>query len=152
MLTLTTREAIANRLRGRLSVGGGQLPFGPSTVDDNLIEQVGEQVEARVFAKLRTIYKLPLTAVHPVLASIVEKLVVCDLMGVHFVGAEGSSADGFGRMMCDQGAKELEAILSGEVKLEGESPLETGDTATPFSSNLTIRRSRTSGAAEAIQW
>jgi hypothetical protein len=59
-LLYTTKEAIANRLKGRLTVGGSQVPFAPTTVDNNLLEQVGLQVEARVNARLGTVYKLPL--------------------------------------------------------------------------------------------
>lgn len=133
MLLYTTKEAIANRLRGRLTVGGPSLPFGPTTVDDNLIRQVGEQVEARVNAKLKGVYRLPLIGSHPVLTSAVEKLILCELLPVHSVEEEQSisSNQGVDRsyvgLVCRQGKAELEEILSGAIALEGESTLEVAD-------------------------
>jgi hypothetical protein len=120
-LTYTTKEAIANRLRGRLTVGGPQMPFAPTTVDDHLIVQVGQQVESRVNAQLKAVYKLPLkTPTNPILASIVEKGVICELMGTHYVGQEANSQDGYGRMMCKQFQEELAEVIGGAIGLEGE--------------------------------
>jgi hypothetical protein len=150
MLTYTTKTAIANRLRGRLTVGGPAVPFQPTTIDDNLIEQVGEQVEARVNARLGTIYQLPLLQSQPLLASIVEKGVICELMGVHFVGQEGTEAGGFGRLMCSQFDQELTALLAGSVTLTGEVAINPAEATK--SANLTLARPRTPGAAEAVQW
>lgn len=155
-LLYTTKEAIANRLKGRLVVGGSQVPFQPTTVDDNLLEQIGEQVEARVKARLKTVYRLPLTSDHSVLASVVEKGVICELMGTHFVGQEGSEEGGFGRMMCSQFASELNDIINGTIGLDGET-LATGSEV-PIASNLTIAGQRapivspTRQDAGTVQW
>jgi phage gp36-like protein len=152
MLTYTTKEAIANRLRGRLVVGGTQVPFAPTTVDDNLIEQVATQVEALVDAKLKTVFRMPLTGTHAVLSSIVEKLVICEIMPTHEQqnGGYGSQPKSFREIICAQGAAELEEVLSGMVPLDGEALASTG--TTPISTNLTLAAKRTPGAAEAVQW
>jgi hypothetical protein len=140
-LTYTTKEAISNRLRGRLTVGGPQVPFAPTTVDDNLIVQVGEQVESRVNAQLKTVYKLPLkTPTNPILASIVEKGVICELMGTHYVGQEANPQDGYGRMMCKQFQAELAEVVTGAIALDGEVPA-TGSPELEIG-NLTVAGTR----------
>lgn len=155
-LLYTTRENIANRLKGRLVVGGGQMPFAPTTVDSNLLEQIGTQVEARVNARLQMLYTLPLTLAHPVLASVVEKGVICELMGTHFVGQEATEAGGYGRLLCAQFQQELDAIVAGLVPLTGER-LITGSTS-PIAANLTVAGTRapivstTRQDAGSIQW
>lgn len=149
-LTYTTIEAIANRLRGRAVVGGAQSPFGPSTVDDNLLRQVGEQVEARVEARLRQVYRLPLQGSHPILASIVEKGVLCELLGVHSMGQQPTEQGSFGALMCRQFNDELAEVISGAINLQGEV-LAGGGGSVPLS-NITLARQRRPGPAEAVEW
>jgi hypothetical protein len=152
-LTYTTKEAIANRLEARLQVGGAAATFGKRVVNDNLIEQVGEQVEARVNARLKAVYTLPLSGPHPALASVVEKLVICEIIGVYAieqldtVGRATGDGGGFGSLMCRQGADELEAILSGTIVLEGETTLSGGDSSTLVGSTTVAVKvgKRTSG-------
>lgn len=120
-LTYTTIDAIALRLKGRLRVGGSPVAFGSTVADPALIEQVGTQVESRVNAQLRQIYKLPLRKTqHPELASIAEKLTIAELVPVYYYGQEPSLDGSFGRLMKDQGEKELTDLGSGDVILEGE--------------------------------
>lgn len=153
-LIYTDKQAIANRLRGRLAIGGAQAPFGATVVDDELIEQVGVQVESRINAQLGRVYQLPILlndTSKPILASVTEKLTICEIMGTHYVGAEGTSEDGYGRMMCRQGAEELQQILTGAIALEGATPI-SPDTGAVTATNYSSVRPRTPGAAEAIQW
>lgn len=146
----TSTSNIANRLRGRASLGQS-TPFGASQVDPDFIAQIGAQVEARVDAQLGQVYKLPLSGVHLPLASVVEKLVICEIMGTHYVGQEANPSDGFGRMMCKMGADELAAIVNRDPPLPGEVQL-GGGTETPGVSNVSIAAQRIPGAAEAIAW
>ena len=151
-LKYTTTEAIALRLQTRLQIGGSPSSFGNSVVDTTLLDQIGVQVESRVDAKLRQRYVLPLTYTHPQLASIVEKLVICEIIGVHFVGAEVSDDANFGRLMCAQGAKELEAIASGDVALQGETPVAAIPSAPPGYSAVMTRNVARKDAAEKVEW
>ena len=144
--TYTTIAAVGNRLRGRLQVSGGGL-FEPTVVDNGLIEQVLQQVEARMNAQLGRRYRLPLRSTHPVLASIAEKLCICDLMGTHFIGDGQNEPGGYGRLMCSQGAAELQEVLAGG--LAGEK---VGVVAVGAISNYSRSRLRFAGDAEAIDW
>jgi len=145
----TTVEAIALRLRGRLLTESDGSFFAPTVVDTDLIYQVLEQVEARINAKLTGRYQLPLKSVHPVLASIAEKLVICDLMATHFIDTGNNEPGGFGRLMCSQGAAELEDILSGAIALDGEAT--TGGSVGTIASYTRIAL-RNPGIAEGVKW
>lgn len=117
-LQFTTKEAIAARLRGRLQLGGPAATLGGQVVDEDLIYQVGRQIESRVVAALRQIYQLPLRqTTHPELASIVEKLAIAELLPVH---DQAEAATEFARLMYKQGSDELADLASGNVMLEGE--------------------------------
>lgn len=123
-MAYTTVDAIGRRVRGRLQIGGGApSAFGATLVDDDLLGQILEQVTARIDARLKKIYQFPLLRSHPELASVSEKLCICELMGVHFTGQEASDDANYGKMMCKQGDAELELIASGELPLEGENQL-----------------------------
>jgi hypothetical protein len=113
----TSKEAIAERLRGRIQVGGPSIALGQVVVNELLIERVITQVEARVLAALRQLYVTPLRQSHPQLASIVEKLAVAELLPVH---DQAEAAADFARLMYKQGSDELNAIASGDVMLQGE--------------------------------
>lgn len=123
VLIYTTEAAIARRLKGRLQIGGTASPFGEQVIDPDLITQIGEQVEARVNAKLKQIYKFPLVSTsHPELASIVEKMAIAELVPVYFSGNDSDQISNYGQLMAAQGGTELEAIASGDVQLDGELP------------------------------
>lgn len=113
----TSKEAIAERLRGRLQVGGPSVALGQAVINELLLEQVVSQIEARVMAALRQIYKTPLRGSHPELASVVEKLALAELLPVH---DQAESAAAFAKMMYQQGSQELTDLASGNVMLEGE--------------------------------
>lgn len=155
-LLYTTTDAIARRLRGRLQVGGLDLPFQPTNVDDDLIDQIGSQVEAKVNARLRSIYKLPLSGTHPLLAGIVEKFVCGEILTTHMMGAEQVAGNGGDRsyagFLLREAKEELDAIASGDIPLDGEI-LSTGEeSANSNARNVTLAGKRTVGAAEGVVW
>lgn len=130
MSLYTTKEAISDRLRGRVTVGGSPVPFAPALADNTLIERVLGQVEARINAKIGKIYKLPLSLADSgtaqLLASVVEKLTCCEILMVHSSGDEQAVAGTVGvdrsytGLLCRAGKDELEAILDGSIPLTGE--------------------------------
>lgn len=124
-LEFTTSEAIARRLRGRLelskpALGGGTGGLAAQQVDLKLLEQLGEQVEARLVVALALIYVLPVplqaTAARIILGGIVEKLVVAEIATTHFQQSQvpqmGGDA-GFGAVLRKQAQEELESIFAG---------------------------------------
>ncbi len=120
-LKYTTINAIARRLEGRLQLGGSQSPFGDKVVDDDLICQVAQQVEAKVDAWLRQIYVLPLQYPHKEVESVVEKLAIAELIPVHFTGSDSDSISSYGKLMYDEGMKEAKMLGSGDIQLENET-------------------------------
>jgi hypothetical protein len=122
-LQFTTLEAINTRLRQRLQMGGTASAFGKSVIPDLETEQIAEQVEARVNLRLKSKYRLPLrlvdTDAQRAIASIVEKLVICDLISPNFTGVEPSDEGGYIRSeFCTQGAKELEQLMNSYINGE----------------------------------
>lgn len=130
MSLYTTKEAISDRLRGRVTVGGSPVPFAPQVADNTLIERVLGQVEARINAKIGKIYKLPLSLADSgtaqLLASVTEKLTCCEILRVHSSGDEQSVAGVVGvdrslaGNLCRAGESELQEILDGSIPLAGE--------------------------------
>ena len=125
-LQFTTLAAINTRLKQRLQMGGTQAAFGRSVITDIDSEQIACQVEARVRMRLKSKYQLPLnltdTDAQKSLASIVEKLTICDILAPNFTGADPSEEGGYIRSeFCSQGQKELEdlmaSFISGEVAI-----------------------------------
>ncbi len=154
MLIYTTTEAIHRRLSGRLSIGGGSAPYGKSSVDEDLLSQLGAQVEAKVEATLRGVYRLPLkaadednTSSRPIVASIVEKGVICELADVHFF--QGEDGNSYGREMCRQFKSELEALASRSFILPGEIEIAAG---VGESANFAKAAQRAETAVEQIVW
>jgi hypothetical protein len=153
MLKYTTTEAIARRLRGRLQIGTVQAPYGATVVVDELLEQVGAQVEAQIDAILREVYKYPLNAEaedntqsRPILAAIVEKGVICELADVHFY--QGEDGNSYGREMCKQYKAALDALRIGNPQLPGEVVKQV----TELGGSFTGAGIRVPGIAEAIEW
>lgn len=118
-LTYTTTEAIARRLEGRLQFGGNPLAFGNAVVSDELLAQIGEQIEAKVNLYLQKAYALPLSLPQPVVSEIVEKLVICELFDTLTIGGEGKE----GAAYCENAMALLLSISNGEFILN--SPQET---------------------------
>lgn len=153
-LTYTTIAAIQNRLSTRLQLSGVGQPYGKTVVSADLLEQLGTQVEAKVNATLRSVYKYPLDAIaatntesRPILAAIVEKGVICELADVHFFHTEEGSS--YGHEMCQAFADELEALKKRLFRLPGEEWLEVVELTTP---NYAKAGKRTETAIEKIKW
>jgi hypothetical protein len=124
-LEFTTLDAISRRLRGRLelsktALGGGTGKLAAQQVDPQLLEQLGEQVEAKLLIALALIYVLPIpldaATARIILGGIVEKLVVAEIVLTHFQQSQvpqmGGDA-GFGSVIRKQAQEELEAIFAG---------------------------------------
>lgn len=125
-LQFTTLSAINTRLKQRLQMGGTQAAFGKTVISDADTTQIAEQVEGRVRMRLKSKYQLPLkltdTDAQKTLASIVEKLTICDILAPNFTGMEPSDEGGYIRSeFCMQGQKELDELMdsfiSGEVAI-----------------------------------
>jgi hypothetical protein len=119
-LQFTTLAAINTRLKQRLQMGGTASAFGRSVIPDPESEQIAEQVEGRVRMRLKSKYQLPLnltdTDAQKALASIVEKLTICDLLSPNFFGDEPSDEGGFIRSeFCMQGQKELDELMKSYI-------------------------------------
>jgi hypothetical protein len=116
----TTIEKINTRLRQRLQLGGTATAYGRSVMPNPEIEQIADQVESRVNLRLKAKYQLPLNFTDPdaqkALASIVEKLVACDILAPNFSGIEPSDEGGYIRSeFCMQGSKELEDLMKSYI-------------------------------------
>ncbi|MGL5075855.1 MAG: hypothetical protein ACRDBG_08430 [Waterburya sp.] len=118
----TSKEDIAQRLRGRLQIEGS--PFGAtaaaSSVDDRLIYSVAESVEARVDAALGQIYQLPIpceaTSARAIIRSIVEKLIIVEIGITHFhlsINPQDGGDAGFIGAIRKQAIEELQSLLWG---------------------------------------
>lgn len=119
-LQFTTLAAINTRLKQRLQMGGAAIAFGKTVISDADSLQIAEQVEGRVRMRLKSKYQLPLkltdTDAQKALASIVEKLTVCDLLAPNFTGVEPSDEGGYIRSeFCTQGQKELDALMNSYI-------------------------------------
>lgn len=136
MLKYTTPEAIARRLKNRLELRdspptlGQAQALGAKQVDYSLYEQLGEQVEAKLDMALSMLYELPVptTAAQAlkILASIVEKFVVAEILSVHYQQTQGEGGDqGYGSVLFKQAKEECQAI---GIVLPGITP----PAATPF--------------------
>lgn len=122
-LTYTTAEAIARRLRGRLRIPTATMnPMQPpanitqQTVDPDLIEDVASQVENKIDMILGQIYEMPLANKHPILAGIVERLVVADIMLTHFQSSSSPELGGdagFGQLMYKKAQEDLAMLVAG---------------------------------------
>jgi hypothetical protein len=119
-LQFTTLAAINTRLKQRIQMGGTQAAFGKAVISDSDTEQIACQVEGRVRMRLKSKYQLPLnltdTDAQKALASIVEKLTICDILAPNFTGMEPSDEGGYIRSeFCTQGQKELEALMNSYI-------------------------------------
>ena len=125
-LQFTSLLAINTRLHQRLQMGGAQAAFGRSVIPDPESEQIAEQVEGRVRMRLRERYAFPLKLTDKdavlALASIVEKLTICDILAPAFAGVDPSGEGGdIHNKFCVQGEKELEQLM--ESFITGENPI-----------------------------
>jgi len=122
----TTNEKINTRLRQRLQLGGVQSTFGRSVIPEPEVEQIANQVEARVNMRLKSKYRLPLRLTDVdaanAISSIVEKLTICDLIAPNFAGVDPSQEGGYIRNeFCTQGNRELneliDSVIDGEIAI-----------------------------------
>jgi hypothetical protein len=115
----TTVQAIERRLKGYAKTGESASAFDSEPVDMALLTQVIGQVEARVRQVLAKRFETPLVNSHAVVASVVEKLVVCELLGQLYAGQEPSESGGYGALICSQGRAELKELNSALLPGEG---------------------------------
>lgn len=88
------RDAIARKLKGRLKVDIVDTEFFPvETVDEDLIDDILEEKEAYVDLILGSIYTLPLAQSQPVIRTLVENLVMADLLQYNYVNTASNSQD-----------------------------------------------------------
>jgi hypothetical protein len=125
-LQFTTLAAINTRLKQRLQMGGTQTAMGRGVISESETEQIACQVEGRVRMRLKSKYQLPLkltdTDAQKSLASIVEKLTICDILAQNFTGQEPSDEGGYIRSeFCSQGQKELDELMASYI--DGEIPI-----------------------------
>lgn len=145
-MAYTTIQAIARRLRGRLSTEAATA-FGVGQIESALLTQVLDQTEAYIDARLATRYALPITSARllVILAEITELLVICKVMPIHFANIEESQEGGYGALCCEQGNKLLDELLNGD--LDVDEPIQ------PIgNNNYSQSIKRTSGQAHLINW
>lgn len=104
MIEYTTINNIALRLRTRLELNqtAHGAPFGQNLgakqVQPELFEQIASQVEARLNAKLGMLYELPVPQfaiqARLILASIVEKFTVAEILAVHYQQSQNAEMGG----------------------------------------------------------
>ena len=126
MLLYTTNAKLNTRLKQRLQLGGVASTFGRSVIPEPEVEQIAEQVEARVNMRLKSKYRLPLRLTDAdaanAISSIVEKLTICDLIAPYFAGVDPSQEGGYIRdQFCVQGNRELDelidSVIDGEIAI-----------------------------------
>lgn len=111
VLRYTTIENITRRLAPRVAVDTA-VQFGQNAVSSELItDQIGPQVEARIDRTLNESGVSPSSLDQYVLQGISEKLICCDVLTTYFVGQDVSD-DPYGRLMCEQGAAELDSAAN----------------------------------------
>lgn len=87
-------DSISRKLKGRLKLDIADTEFFPvDTVDDILILEIIEEKEAYVNSILNDIYILPLQNKQPVIKSLVEDLVMSDLLQYSYINNNASSQD-----------------------------------------------------------
>jgi hypothetical protein len=124
-LVYTTLDNINTRLQTRLQMGGAAIALGKSVIGETELLQIAEQVEARVSLRVSQQYLLPLKLVDEnlkgAIASVVEKLTICDVLGTYFSNTnpaqEGIQTQD---IYCKQGERELEAMMG--FLFVGEDP------------------------------
>lgn len=118
-----SQEEINNFLNTRLQLMGYSNPsfgsaLGAQQISPRLIEQVSESIESSIDATLNLIYVLPIVSEPAILIlrSIVCKLVVADVVPIHYFAAlnpQQGGDGGFGGLLRSEGIKELERYTAG---------------------------------------
>lgn len=87
-------DSISRKLKGRLKLDIADTEFFPvDTVDDTLILEIIEEKESYVDSILNDIYILPLQRKQPIIKSLVEDLVMSDLLQYSYINNNASSQD-----------------------------------------------------------
>lgn len=152
-LKYTTVEAIARRLQTRLKLSGPQTPFGTTVVDEDLVDQVAAQIEARVDGVIQANSPImPFQAAakaiaKPVLAAVVEKGCVCEIGATHFAATEEGNS--YAREQCRQYEAALVNLGQDVARLPGNQRKPTPDKPAYSYSGVA---SRTIGPAEEIKF
>jgi hypothetical protein len=118
-----TTEQVQRLLETRLQVNGAinssfGSAFGAQKINPLLLAESQESIEASVDATLSLIYQLPIVSIEAlnILRSIVCKLVVADIIPIHFFATSNPQIggdSGFGAVVRNEGIKELERYTAG---------------------------------------
>jgi phage gp36-like protein len=88
------RDTIARKLKGRLKIDIADTEFFPvETVDEDLIDEILEEKENYINAILGGLYTLPFNNTQPLVKSVVENLVMADLLQYNYVNSANNSQD-----------------------------------------------------------
>lgn len=88
------RDSIARKLKGRLKVDISDSEFFPvETVDEELIDELIEEKESYIDVILNDIYVLPLANRQPIIKTLVENLVIVDLLQYNYINNISNSQD-----------------------------------------------------------
>jgi hypothetical protein len=136
-----TTEQVQRLLETRLQVNGAinssfGSAFGAQKINPLLLSESQESIEASVDATLSLIYQLPIVSIEAlnILRSIVCKLVVADIIPIHFFATSNPQIggdSGFGAVVRNEGIKELERYTAGY----GVYYLSTGNSTIPRTGN-----------------
>jgi hypothetical protein len=146
VLKYTTIEAITLRLSKRLQIGGAPQTFGKDVVDLELINLVAPQVEAKLEGELARLYNVPFSLgdanTAAIVASIVEKKILAEVLPVHIMSDSGSEG-GLRKVMAKEAEAEMEAVRSGAIQLKGEkSPVSGLVGFSPLSNTTRVSQRR----------
>ncbi|GAA6622896.1 hypothetical protein [Scytonema sp. NUACC26] len=129
-----TKEGIARRLRGKLNVQTNPIAAPPYSqtipsikVDDELTDQLIYEKEQFLNLILTQLYEMPLIYGHPILAEIVECLVVSELIKIHYTGSGmsqmGGDVSGAGVDMRQHAYAMLQMLTHGiNIMIPGQPP------------------------------
>lgn len=94
MPNYVNKEIIAIKLNGRLNIDNSGTAFFPAEpVEDTLIDSVIEEKESYVDLILGQLYNLPFSNPQPVVNSMVENLVMADLLEYNYISTTTSATD-----------------------------------------------------------
>lgn len=159
VLKYTTVEAIERRLDGRIKFDGYQEDFGGTTICSDLVEQIGQQIEAKVNEVLGRRWVMPLKwmptelqSTHPQLSMLVESGVVCQILSQYYLDQMPSEQGGNTPSICKIYFNELKVLQT--IMLEGETLIQPSNHTAygrPFSGQAVAERN-VSQAVQDVRW